>query len=68
MQLEGDKPIKKQRNDEKINRYITLSIGGKLFRGHNEKTKNVHIGLFLDIVRFLRKYDPVFDQYFVSGS
>lgn len=40
MKLEGDKPIKKQKKDEKINRYITLWIGGKPFRGHNGKTKN----------------------------
>jgi hypothetical protein len=44
-----------------------LGVGGKPFRGHTENTNDVYKGLFLDIVRFLLMYDPVFDQHFVSG-
>jgi len=44
-----------------------LGIGGKPFRGHTEKTNDVHKELLLDVVRLLRKYDPLFEKHFVSG-
>lgn len=37
---------------------LCLDVSGKSFRGHTEKTNDVHKGLFLDIVRLLRKYNP----------
>ncbi|XP_025190524.1 protein FAM200B-like [Melanaphis sacchari] len=46
---------------------LCLGIGGKPFRGHNEKEGDAHRGLFLDLVRLLTKYDPILKEHFDSG-
>lgn len=64
-----DKFIKKQRINGNTNRSCTLFvIDSKTIRGHNEKTNNVHKGLFLDIVSLLHKYYSIFNQNLLSGS
>lgn len=52
-----------------INIVFCLGINGKPFRGNTEKSNNIniYIGLFLGVIRFLRKYDTVIGKYFVSG-
>jgi hypothetical protein len=69
--IRSQKEINRLKNRETMTKLIDivlcLGVGGKPFCGHTEKTNDVHKGLFLDIVRFLRKYDPVFDQHFVFG-
>lgn len=65
------KELTRQKNREVMKRLIDitvcLGIGGKPFRGHRESKDDVHKGLFLDIVYLLRKYDPIFNEHFLSG-
>uniref|UniRef100_A0A2S2NXT3 Zinc finger MYM-type protein 1 n=1 Tax=Schizaphis graminum TaxID=13262 RepID=A0A2S2NXT3_SCHGA len=67
----SQKEVKRLQNREIMKKLIDivlcLEIGGKPFRGHTEKSNDVHKGLFLDVVRLLRKYDPLFEKHFVSG-
>jgi hypothetical protein len=69
--IRSQKEINRLKNKETMKKLIDivlfLGVGGKSFRRHTEKTNDVHKGLFLDIVRLLRMYDPVFDQHFISG-
>jgi len=46
---------------------VCLGIGGKPFRGHSEKSNDIHKGLFLDIVGLLKKYDPILNEHLNSG-
>lgn len=41
---------------------VCLGIGGKPFRGHSEKSNDIHKGLFLDIVGLLTKYDLILNE------
>ncbi|KAF0703978.1 zinc finger MYM-type protein 1-like, partial [Aphis craccivora] len=44
-----------------------LLHSGKPFRGHSEKSNDIHKGLFLDIVGLLKKYDPILNEHLNSG-
>ncbi|XP_008181241.1 uncharacterized protein LOC103308873 [Acyrthosiphon pisum] len=46
---------------------VCLGIGGKPFRGHSEKSNDIHKGLFLDIVGLLKKYDPILNEHLNNG-
>lgn len=38
---------------------LCIGIGGRSFRGKNEKESSYNKGLFKDIVTLLAKYDPL---------
>ncbi|KAL4134852.1 hypothetical protein QTP88_006553 [Uroleucon formosanum] len=74
--MEENKTLLNEREKKNNNRRIMhrliditlcLGIGGKPFCGHNEKDTDVHRGLFLDLVRLLKKYDPILKEHFDSG-
>ncbi|XP_022170405.1 zinc finger MYM-type protein 1-like, partial [Myzus persicae] len=69
--IHSQKELTRQKNTEIMKRLIDITLclgfGGKPFRGHTENKNDIHKGLFLDIVGLLRKYDPIFNEHFISG-
>lgn len=67
----SEKEKKKEKNRCIMRRLIDitlcLGIGGKSFRGHNEKDSDTHKGLFLDLIYLLKKYDPILNNHFDCG-
>lgn len=47
---------------------LCLGIGGRSFRGKNEKESSYNKGLFKDIVTLLAKYDPLLKSHLELGS
>lgn len=66
----SQKEIQRLKNRDILKRLIDIilciRVGGKPIT-IIEKTHDVHKGLFLDIVGLLRKYDPIFNEHFISG-
>ncbi|XP_060854976.1 zinc finger MYM-type protein 1-like [Metopolophium dirhodum] len=46
---------------------LCLGLGGRPFRGHIEKSSELHQGLFLELVNLLKKYDPVLRDHLDNG-
>lgn len=46
---------------------ICLTKGGRLFRGHDEKSDSLHQGLFKEFVNVLAKYDDVLKNHLHLG-
>jgi len=46
---------------------LCLGLGGRPFRGHIEKSSELHQGLFLELVNLLKKYDPVLKDHLDNG-
>ncbi|XP_008189973.1 zinc finger MYM-type protein 1-like [Acyrthosiphon pisum] len=70
-QIQSQKEIQRLKNRQIMNRLIDitlcLGIGGRPFRGKNEKDSSFNKGLFKDIVTLLSKYDPVLKSHLDSG-
>ncbi|XP_025407639.1 zinc finger MYM-type protein 1-like [Sipha flava] len=67
----SQKEQQKLKNREVLKRLIDvtlcLGIGGRPFRGHDERDNSYHKGLFKDIIALLTKYDPVLKTHMESG-
>jgi len=46
---------------------ILLSKTGRSFRGHDESSKSMNKGLFLETVNLLKKYDPIIQAHLEKG-
>jgi hypothetical protein len=70
-QSRSQKEIQRLKNRQIMNRLIDitlcLGIGGRPFRGKNEKDSSFNKGLFKDIVTLLSKYDPLLKSHLDSG-
>jgi len=70
-QIRSQKEIQRLKNRQIMNRLIDitlcLGIGGRSFRGKNEKDSSFNKGLFKDIVTLLSKYDPLLKSHLDSG-
>jgi len=51
-----------------INIIITIANGGRALRGHDENSKSLEKGLFLEIVELISRYDPVMKRSFRKCS
>jgi hypothetical protein len=45
-----------------------LSKTGRLFRGHDESSKSMNKGLFLETVNLLKKYNPIIQSHLKKNA